>query len=242
MSKIIANSGGNGREELELRVREQLFAMSDPAYRRFQSKLVPTIDPERVIGVRTPQLRKFAKEFARTPEAVEYLQILPHFYYDENNLHGCLIEAIRDYETCMAALRDFLPYIDNWATCDMLSPKVFQRHLPELLGEILVWVRSEETYTVRYGLEMLMRYYLDGEFKPEYLEVAASVRSEEYYIRMMVAWYFATALAKQYDGAVRYLEERRLEPWVHNKAIQKARESYRVTAEQKEYLNTLKIK
>ena len=235
-------SGENNCKELELQVREQLFAMGDPVYQKFQSKLIPTMDPALIIGVRTPELRKFAKEFAKKPEAKEYLDILPHQYYEENNLHGFLIESIRDYENCMEALNRFLPCVDNWATCDGVSPKVLGKHLPELMEQIQLWIRSGETYTVRYGLGMLMRYYLDGEFKSEYLELAASVRSEEYYIRMMVAWYFATALAKQYDEAVHYLEERRLELWVHNKAIQKARESYRVAAEQKEYLNTLKVK
>ena len=229
-------------KEVERQVREQLFAMQDTGYQEFHSRLIPTINPELVIGVRTPELRKFAKKFAGTPEAAAYLAILPHRYYEENNLHGFLIETIKDYDTCVDALNEFLPYVDNWATCDGMSPKVLGKHLPRLREQIFLWIRSDETYTVRYGLGMLMRYFLDEEFQPEYLELAASVQSEEYYVRMMVAWYFATALAKQYDASVRYLEEKRLEPWVHNKAIQKARESYRVPAERKAYLNTLKVK
>lgn len=229
-------------EELESRIRKQLYSMQDPGYQKFQVKLIPTLDPARVIGIRLPELRKFAKEFAKTPEAVEYLKILPHRFYDENNLHGCLIESIKDYDVCVEALQEFLPYIDNWATCDMLAPKVLGKHRQELLEQIQIWIHSDQTYTVRYGIGMLMRYFLDEDFEERYLELVSSVRSEEYYIRMMVAWYFATALAKQYDATVKYIENQRLEPWVHNKAIQKARESCRVTAEQKEYLQTLKVK
>lgn len=232
----------NGAGAVEALVRRQLFAMQDLAYRDFHSKLIPDIDPVRIIGVRTPQLRKYVKELAKTPEAAAYLQLLPHQYYDENNLHGFLIESIRDYDACIAAVNRFLPYVDNWATCDLMAPAVFQKHLSELLEQIRVWIDSDHTYTVRFGIGMLMRFYLDDAFSREYPELVANVRSEEYYVRMMVAWYFATALAKQYDAVLPFLQEKRLEPWTHNKAIQKAVESYRITPEQKDYLRTLRIR
>ena len=220
---------------------DSLLALQDLSYKEFQCGLMPTVDPDTVIGVRTPALRKLAKDFAKAPETAEFLQTLPHRYYEENNLHGLLISAMRDYDRAVAALDAFLPYVDNWATCDLIRPKVFQKHLPELLEKIQVWLASDHTYTVRFGLEMLMTYYLDDAFCPEYLELAAGVRSGEYYANMMIAWYFATALAKQYDAALPYLRECRLDPRTHNKAIQKAIESYRVTDEQKAYLRTLKV-
>lgn len=223
-------------------VQAQLFALQDIQYRDFHSKLMPTVDPATIIGVRTPALRKFAKSFAKTPEAAEFLRIFPHEYYEENNLHGFLIEAIRDYDAAIAALDAFLPYVDNWATCDLMCPKVFQKHLPELAEQIPIWLASDHPYTIRFGIGMLMRFYLDEAFEPVYLDQVAGVRHEEYYVKMMVAWYFATALAKQYDATLPYLEQRRLEPWTHNKAIQKAVESYRITGEQKTYLRTMKVK
>ena len=228
--------------EAESVLREKLFALQDLKYREFNSKLMPTVDPETVIGVRTPDLRKLSKEFAKTPQAVEFMKCLPHEYYEENNVHGFIIETIKDYDEAIAQLEIFLPYIDNWATCDLISPKVFKKHLPELLEKIKEWTKSGKTYTVRFGIEMLMSHYLDAEFKAEYLEIPASVKSDEYYVNMMIAWYFATALAKQYDAALPYIENARLDKWTHNKAIQKAVESYRITAEQKAYLKTLKIR
>lgn len=221
-------------------IQKRLFELQDLEYRDFQSKLMPTIDKETVIGVRTPDLRKLAKELRGTPEAAEFVQELPHQYYEENNLHSFLIAEIKDYDTCMAEVKRFLPHVDNWATCDTMAPKVFGKHLPELLREIYGWLDSGETYTVRYGIGMLMRYYLDEAFAPEYPELVAKVESEEYYIRMMVAWYFATALAKQYEAVLPYIEGQRLEVWTHNKTIQKAIESYRIAPEQKDYLKTLK--
>ena len=221
---------------------DSLLALQDLSYKEFQCGLMPTVDPDTVIGVRMPALRKLVKDFAETPEAAEFLKALPHRYYEENNLHGLLISAMRDYDRAVAALDAFLPYVDNWATCDLIRPKVFQKHLPELLEKIEVWLSSDRTYTIRFGLEMLMTCYLDDAFRPEYLELAAGVRSGEYYVNMMIAWYFATALAKQYDAALPYLRERRLDPWIHNKAIQKAIESYRITSEQKAYLRSLKVK
>lgn len=227
---------------IEAEVRCRLFELQDLKYKEFASKLMPTVNPETVIGVRTPALRKLAREFAQRPEAGEFLKILSHGYYEENNLHGFLIETIKDYAAALAAVDEFLPYIDNWATCDLISPKIFKNHLPELYEKIKVWLLSDQTYTVRFGIGMLMSFYLDDAFRPEILELVAAIRSEEYYINMMIAWHFATALAKQYEAAVPYIQEQRLEKWTHNKAIQKAVESYRISDEAKAYLRTLKVK
>ncbi len=223
-------------------VRRRLFELRDLKYKEFACKLMPTVNPETVIGVRTPDLRKLAREFSKTPEASEFLKILPHAYYEENNLHGFLIETIRDYDAAVAAVDEFLPYIDNWATCDLISPKIFKKHLPKLYEKIKVWLISGRTYTVRFGIGMLMSFYLDDDFRPEMIELVAGVRSDEYYVNMMIAWYFATALAKQYEAALPYIQEQRLEKWTHNKAIQKAIESYRIGDEAKAYLRTLKVK
>ncbi|MBQ4530410.1 MAG: DNA alkylation repair protein [Lachnospiraceae bacterium] len=228
--------------EIQKEIEQRLFELEDKKYKEFHSKLMPTVNPDTIIGVRTPAMRKLAKELAKQPEYMEFIHMLPHKYYDENNLHGFLIETIKDYEDCVAAVNEFLPYIDNWATCDLMSPKVFKKHRAELLEQIKVWMCSEHTYTIRYGIGMLMTHFLDEDFKKEYLEWVAEVRSEEYYVNMMIAWYFATALAKQPEETLPYIEEKRLDVWVHNKAIQKAVESYRVSSEQKEYLKTLKIK
>ena len=221
-------------------IQNMLFALRDPAYQAFQSKLIPTMDPSLVIGVRVPALRKLAKELAGTPEAEDFLQQLPHRYYEENNLHGLLISALPDYGAVAAALEAFLPHVDNWATCDLLSPKAFRKHPAGLPEQIRRWTADAYAYTVRFGLGMLMSFYLDGEFRPEYLDLAAGVRREEYYVKMMVAWYFATALAKQYGAALPYLEDRRLDRWTHNKTIQKAVESYRIPPERKEALRALR--
>ena len=223
-------------------IQKLLFDRQDPAYRAFQSKLMPTVDPETVIGVRTPALRRLAKELAKTPAAEDFLHQLPHRYYEENNLHGLLISSIPDNDAAVAALEEFLPYVDNWATCDLLSPKAFRTHPPELPEQIRRWVENERPYTVRFGLGMLLSFYLDEEFRPEYLDLAAGLRRDEYYVKMMVAWYFATALAKQYQAALPYVEEHRLDRWTHNKTIQKAVESYRITPEQKAYLRSLRWK
>lgn len=221
-------------------IQNRLFEMQDLEYQVFQSRLIPTVERGRIIGIRVPQLRSFAKELGETKEAAEFMERLPHDYYDEDNLHACLIAQIREFDTVIEKLNDFLPYIDNWATCDMLRPGIFKKHLPELLVHIKKWVRSDHLYTVRFGLEMLMLFYLEDQFEPEYLDLAADVNREEYYVRMMVAWFFATALAKQYEFALPYLEGNRLSVWVHNKTIQKATESYRITEEQKNYLKKLK--
>ena len=226
------------------RIQADLFAIQDLQYRDFHSRLMPNIDKNLVIGVRTPALRKYGKALAKAKkeEAAIFMQALPHTYYEENNLHAFLIEQIKDYEECINALDIFLPYVDNWATCDMMAPKVFKKHLPELIVEIKRWITSEHTYMVRFAIGMLMKFYLDEEFIQEYPEMVAAVSSEEYYINMMIAWYFATALAKQYDAIIPYIEEKRLDVWVHNKTIQKAVESYRITPEQKAYLRTWKRK
>ncbi|MBQ8632725.1 MAG: DNA alkylation repair protein [Lachnospiraceae bacterium] len=220
----------------------QLFALQDIEYKQFHSKLMPTINPDVIIGVRTPELRKLAKQLAKSTNVEKFLQELPHRYYEENNLHGFFIESIRDFDDCIAALNKFLPYVDNWATCDMMAPKVLKTDLPKLYEWVKVWIASEETYTVRFGVNMLMKYFLDEAFLPEYPALVASIRSEEYYVKMVVAWYFATALAKQYDAVLPYIKEHRLDVWTHNKTIQKAVESYRISLEQKTYLKALKIK
>lgn len=230
------------KESVIKNVQRELFEMQDLKYRDFHAKLMPTVNKDTVIGVRTPELRKFAKEYGKTEEAKIFLQVLPHQYYEENNLHGLLIEQIKDYDQCIEELERFLPYIDNWATCDLLAVRTVKKHLDLFIKEIYRWMESEHTYTIRFGINMLMRYYLEDEFKPEYPEKVMAVRSEEYYVNMMRAWYFATALAKQYEKILPFLEEHRMDVWTHNKTIQKATESYRITPEQKEYLRTLRIK
>ncbi len=214
--------------------------MQDLSYRDFQSRLMPTVDKELIIGVRTPEMRRFAKEFSKNPLAEEFMNSLPHKYYEENNLHAFLIEQIRDYDQCIAALDSFLPFVDNWATCDMLRPKIFKNHLHELHKEALKWMKADDVYAVRFGIEMLMCHYLDEHFSPGFPELISKIRSDEYYIKMMVAWYFATALAKHYDEIIPYLEQNLLDEDTHNKAIRKAVESYRITDDKKAYMKTLK--
>ena len=217
-------------------LQKQLFELQDIKYRDFHSKLMPGIDKETVIGIRVPVLRKFAKEFIKKPEADFFLQQLPHRFYEENNLHMMLITGIRDYATCIDEIQRFLPYIDNWATCDFSEPKCFRKNKEAVLVNIRGWLGSSETYTLRYGIGMLMRLFLDKDFSPEYLQMVAAIKSQEYYVNMMIAWYFATALAKQWEETVPYIEQHRLSEWVHKKTIQKAVESYRIMPEQKEYL------
>ena len=223
-------------------IRAQLFALQDKEYQVFYSRLMPTLPPETVIGVRVPLLRRLAKQLADTPEAEAFVQCLPHFYYEENALHAFLLESVRDLSAALAATEHFLPYVDNWAVCDSFSPKVFAQHKSELLPAIRHWLGSDQVYTVRYGIGMLMRYYLDDAFQPEYLGWVAAVHSEEYSVNMMRAWYFATALAKQSAVALPWLTEKRLDVWTHNKTIQKAVESCRITPEQKQALRALRIR
>lgn len=265
------------------KIQQELFRLQDKKYRDFQMKLIPTVDPETVIGVRTPALRSYAKELIKQDKpgannasgmnntsktgigpgadigqvadippgmaepgmaepgmAEEFINALPHEYFDENQLHAFILSELKDYEKCIAEVERFLPYIDNWATCDQLSPKVFKKNRHKLLEEIKKWIESEETYTVRFAVGMLMQHYLNEDFDGAYPKMVASLRSEEYYVNMMIAWYFATALAKQYDAVLPYIEEQRLPVWTHNKAIQKAVESRRITPEKKEYLRSLK--
>ena len=231
-------------------ITARLFELQDTKYRDFQAKLIPNITPDSVIGVRTPALKAFAKELhkaaardEKTALAVsDFLSSLPHKYFDQNQLHAFLINEEKDFEKCISRVEAFLPYVDNWATCDQASTRAFTKHKSELLPHIVRWIKSDHTYTVRFAIGKLMQLFLDEDFKPEYLEIVAAVRSDEYYINMMIAWYFATALAKQYEATLPYIEKNRLEKWTHNKAIQKAIESYRITDEQKAYLRTLKVK
>ena len=222
-------------------IRQSLFELQDIKYRDFQAKLIPGKDTETMIGVRTPELRKLAKQMLKREEIGEFLRDLPHRYFDEDQLHAFIVSGIKEYGKCMEELMRFLPFVDNWATCDQMSPGVFKKHKPELLAEIREWLGSEHTYTVRFGIGMLMQHFLDEDFDPAYPELVAGVHSEEYYVNMMIAWYFATALAKQYDAVLPFIEGRRLEPWTHNKTIRKAVESYRISDEQKEYLRSLKV-
>ena len=221
-------------------IQKKLFQLQDVGYGDFHSKLMPNIPREKIIGIRVPVLRRFVKEWSKA-EKEDFLQQLPHTYYEENNLHGLIIMESRDYGSCIGELERFLPYIDNWATCDMLRPKILRKHLSELLEKIYQWLSSEDTYTVRLAIGFLMSFYLDDEaYQSDYLVKVAEVSSQEYYVRMMVAWYFATALAKQYQDALPYMQKGRLEEWTRRKAIQKALESRRVSPEHKEYLRSLR--
>ena len=223
-------------------IRKELYLLQDIKYLDFQRKLIPTAKPDTVIGVRTPELRKYAKKLVNQENIQEFLHDLPHRFFDENQLHAFIISEIKDYDLCMRELLSFLPFVDNWATCDQLSPKVFKKHRSELIQQIKTWIQSEQTYTVRFGIGMLMQHFLDEDFDPIYPKIVSNIESDEYYVNMMIAWYFATALAKQYESVLPYLEERKLADWVHNKAIQKSVESYRISDEQKAYLKTLKVR
>ena len=223
-------------------IEKMLFEAQDAEYRLFQAKLMPGVDPARIIGVRTPVLRKMAKQLAKQDGIEAFLSGLPHQYYDENNLHGFIISECRDYAKAVSYVDALLPYVDNWATCDLLSPKAFAKNRSLLAPDIDRWLASGHVYTIRFGIGMLMRYFLDEQFDVKYADKVAVIRSEEYYINMMIAWYFATALAKQWDAILPYLTEQKLDVWTHNKTIQKALESYRITDEQKELLKTLKRK
>ena len=218
-------------------IKQRLFELQDVKFREFHSRLIPNIDPATVIGVRTPELRRLAKEIG---EDEGFLRALPHEYYEENQLHALIITGMKDFGGCIARLDEFLPYADNWATTDIMTVKLFKKHTAELLPHIRRWLDSGRTYTVRYAVGCLMIFCLDGEFRPEYPEMVAGVDCGEYYVSMMVAWYFATALAKQYDAVIPYIEGRRLDTATHRRTIQKAVESFRITDEQKAYLRTLR--
>lgn len=221
-------------------IEKLLFEKRDEEYAAFQAKLTPTVDKKFFIGVRVPEVRKLAKQLKDEPIALKFLKELPHKYYDENMLHGLLVSEIKDYDKAIEETDRFLPFVDNWAVCDIMSPKVFKKHKPELIKKIKEWAKSKETYTIRFGVEMLMSHFLDDDFNPEYLEIPAKIKNDEYYVKMMIAWFFATALAKQWESTICFIENKKLETWTHNKTIQKAIESYRITDEQKAYLRTLK--
>jgi 3-methyladenine DNA glycosylase AlkD len=221
-------------------LQEELFELQDIKYRDFNSSLIPGIDKETVIGIRTPVLRKFAKEYAKSGETEQFMRELPHEFYEENNLHMMLIGQIKDYDECISELEKFLPHIDNWATCDSPLPKCFDKNKEDVLERAKKWIAADATYVKRYGMGVMMRLFLDEDFKEEYIQLVAGVKSEEYYVNMMIAWFMATALAKQWDAAIPYIQEHRLSEWVHRKSIQKAVESYRITPEQKDYLKGLR--
>ncbi|MBO6282469.1 MAG: DNA alkylation repair protein [Pseudobutyrivibrio sp.] len=223
-------------------IREDLFANQDVKYRDFQSKLTPTIEANTAIGVRTPVLRKLAKDYSKRQDVDDFLADLPHKYFDENQLHAFILSEIKDFDECIGKLERFLPFVDNWATCDQMSPKCFKKNHEKLLPYLNKWIKSDDTYTVRFAIVTFMSHFLDDDFDEGYLKLVSDIKSDEYYINMAIAWYFATALAKQYDKTIPYIENKTLDVWTHNKAIQKSIESYRVTAEHKEYLKSLKIK
>ena len=223
-------------------IRTELFRLQDVKYRDFQSRLIPSYDSDTMIGVRTPELRKLAKQAGRRTDVSAFLDDLPHTYFDENQLHAFILSEMKDYGACLKRVDSFLPFVDNWATCDQMSPKIFKKYRTELLGSIRNWIKSHQTYTIRFGIKMLMEHFLDEDFSPAYPELVAEVKSDEYYVKMMIAWYFATALAKQYEAVLPFIEEQRLEVWTHHKTIQKAVESYRITPAQKEYLKSLRVR
>ncbi len=224
------------------KIAKELFELRDEAYFHFHKKLIPTIPEERIMGVRTPALRSYAKKVAKYPEVYVFLRELPHTYYEENNLHGALLGLLyKDVEIYLQELEKFLPYVDNWATCDMMGPKVFKKNLPLVYEHVKKWLVSNDTYTVRFGIVTLLGYFLEEAFEPEMLDLVAGVRSEEYYIKMAVAWYFSMALVKQYEATIPYLQNRIMPAWEHNKAIQKAIESYQIDKETKNYLRSLKV-
>lgn len=225
-----------------MEIQKELFSLQDKEYMKFLSKLTPNVPEDTIIGVRIPEIRKLAKKLVKNNEYEDFLKELPHKYYDENLLHGAIISENKDFENCIELLNSFLPFVDNWAVCDTISPKIFKKHKKELIEKIKEWSQSDKTYTCRFGVEMLMTHFLDEDFKKEYLEMVANIHSEEYYVKMVIAWFFATALAKQWDYAVIYLENNRLDVWVHNKTIQKARESLRILEDKKGYLKRLKRK
>ena len=224
-----------------MNIKEELFKLQDKEYKEFISKLNPTVEPKTIIGVKTPKLRSLAKEVFKEGNYKKFINTLPHKYYEENNIHSFIIEQIKDYDECVNELNKFLPYVNNWATCDSMKPKVFSKHKKELLVPIKKWLKSKDTYAVRFAIEMLMNFYLDEDFDPKHLELVKKVKSKEYYINMMRAWYFATALSKQRKDTIKIIESKSLDPWTHNKTIQKAVESYRISNSDKKYLKTLKI-
>lgn len=222
-------------------MKDKLLKLQDIKYKSFQERLIPNIDKNIIIGIKIPVLRKLAKEMIKDGSYIKFLDSLPHVYLEENLLHAILVSELKDYDQCIFRLNLFLPYVDNWEVCDIISPKVFKKNNIKLIDEIKEWLNSKDEYIIRFGIEILMMYYLDDNFDISYHYLVSKIRSSDYYVNMMIAWYFATALAKKWDNSIKYLEENKLDKWTHNKTIQKAIESYRITKEQKEYLRQLKI-
>ena len=225
-----------------MNIEKDLFKMQDRKYKSMQERIISNIDPSSIIGVRTPELRKYAKELIKSGSHLSFLEKLPHKYFDENQLHAFIISEIKSYDECVEYVNKFLPYVDNWATCDQMSPKIFKKNYSKLFDQIKTWINSKKPYTIRFGIGMLMQYYLGDDFKIEYLEMISKIRSKEYYVNMMIAWFFATALTKQYSYAIKFIEEDKLDIWTHNKAIQKAIESRCISQDKKDYLRSLKRK
>lgn len=223
-------------------IQKRLFELQDLKYRDFNARLIPTVDKDRVIGVRVPALRKFAKELEKSDLKAEFMTALPHKYTEENNLHAFLIERIKDFDECISALDNFLLFVDNWATCDSMSPKILCKDYEKFYEKIVEWAGSSHTYTVRFAIIMLMRYFMHERLDEKHLKLLLGIKTDEYYINMAIAWYLATALASNWDLVIPYIEKREFSIWIHNKAIQKSIESYRITPEQKEYLRALKVK
>lgn len=221
-------------------LQQTLKELADNGYKDFHASLIPTINKDSIIGVRVPLLRKLAKEISGTEIEDKFLAQLPHKYFDENQLHAILVSNIKDYQKCLVNLEEFLPYIDNWSTCDLINPKILTTDSDNLFIKIYQWLKSDHVYTVRLAIKLLMSFYLDKNFSVKHLELVAKVKLDDYYVKMVISWYFATALVKQYDKTIIYLEEYRLSPWIHRKTIQKACESYRISTEQKIYLKTLR--
>jgi len=223
-------------------IQKTLFSLENKEYKDFHSKLIPNVPNEKIIGVRTPLLRKYAKELYASRESEDFIKTLPHSFYEENNLHAFLIEQINEYDKVIAEIDRFLPFVDNWATCDMTSPRCFAKNIDKLYKDAFRWIDSGQTYAVRFGVCMLMKHYLGEELKSEHINKVADIKSDAYYVKMAVAWYFATALTKNYDTALPYIQDHKLDTWVHNKAIQKACESFQIPKENKSILKTLKTK
>ena len=219
-----------------------LMALKDDKLKEFQAKLIPTVDINTIIGIKTPVLRTIAKDMIKNNEAEEFINKLPHQYFEENQIHAFILSELKDYDKCVTEVDKFLDYVDNWATCDQMSPKIFKKHLEELRIKILEWINSNQTYKIRFGISMLLEFYLDDCFKESDLEIVSNIKSDEYYVNMMIAWYFSTSLVKQYNSAIKYIENKKLDKFCHNKTIQKAIESFRISDEKKDYLRTLKIK
>ena len=223
-----------------MNVIDELLKSKDLEYKTFQSKLISNIDSSTMIGVRTPKLKSIAKDLYKNNDYELFLNSLPHDYYEENIIHGLVISEIKDYDLCINYIDKFLPYIDNWAVCDQTNPKVFKKHKKEVMVKINEWIKSKEVYKIRFGVKTLMNYFLDDDFNKDYLKLPLIIKNDDYYVKMMIAWFYATALAKQYDETIKIIESNELDIFIHNKTIQKAIESFRVTDEHKKYLRTLK--